>query len=135
LQPGSPAEVPNFAHPEFGCSWLGVGGQVFSFPGKPVKGIIVEVGGELAGVETRLLSVTGGTAIYGDGGYEFTLAQQPVESLSTLWIQLFDIAGKSLSDKIAFNTYEDCTRNLVLVNFVGTTSTAFPNYLPFIIRD
>ncbi len=135
LQTGSPAAVVNFAHPEFGCNWLGVGGQVFNFTGRPEQGMIVEVGGSLAGVETRLLSVTGGVTIYGEGGYEFTLAQLPVGSTQSLWIQLFGIDGEALSDKVYFDTFDDCGRNLVLINFVGLPSSAFRAYFPLLIRN
>ncbi len=135
VQTGSPAAVPNFAHPEFGCNWLGLGGQVFGFAGKPEIGKILEVGGQLAGVETNLLSVTGGTTIYGEGGYEFTLSQQPLRSSKTLWVQLFDIDGTPLSEKIFFDTYSECDRNLILVNFVGLTPGRFDSFFPFIIRN
>lgn len=135
LQPGSPVAVENFAHPEFGCNWLGVGGQVFNFTGRPEKGVVIQVGGFLAGVETRLLSVTGGTTIYGEGGYEFTLAQSPTGSSQSLWIQLFNIDGEALSDKAYFDTYDDCGRNLILINFISLPSSTIRVYFPLLTRN
>jgi hypothetical protein len=59
-----------------------------------------------------------GTATqYGQGGYEFTLAEKPVASDQSLWVQLFDQAMLPLSDKVPFSTYAECNKNLALVNF------------------
>lgn len=86
LQPGSPVAVPNFAHPELGCDWLGIGGQIFDRRGRPQKSVIVEVSGTLAGIEINKLVVSGGAAIFGEGGYEIKLSERPIGSEETLWI-------------------------------------------------
>jgi hypothetical protein len=119
MQQGSPKAVPNIYHPDRGCNWMGVGGQATSLNGSPVIGIFVQLGGTLEGsyFETRL-SMTGTAVEYGRGGYEFEISDQPVLTHQTLWIQLLDQAGLPLSDKIYFDTYADCEKNLILINFV-----------------
>ena len=134
LQPGSPVAVPNFAHPELGCDWLGVGGQIFDRRGQPQKSVIVAVGGTMAGIEVDKLVVSGGAAIFGEGGFELKLSERPIGSEKTLWIQLFGISGDPLSDKVLFSTFNDCSQNLILINFLELPSLGFDIYLPMIAR-
>jgi hypothetical protein len=46
-----------------------------------------------------------------------TVALSPADSESTLWIQLFSLEGTPLSDQIYLITYDDCQKNLLLMNF------------------
>lgn len=121
LHEGSPQYIPSTSfHPDLGCNWLGVAGQVIDVNGAPVLGLIIEVGGLLDGKRIgnpTLLQATGLATAYGDAGYEVKLADEPIESNGTLWIQVLDQAGLPLSDKIEFDTYEDCERNLVVIYF------------------
>ncbi|MDD5370826.1 MAG: hypothetical protein PHQ40_17225, partial [Anaerolineaceae bacterium] len=100
-------------YPDKGCNWLGVGGQVFDLQGAPLVGASVLVGGKLAGKPVSLLTLTGTARQYGEAGYEVQLGNQPVASAGTLWLQLIDQAGLPLSGKVAFDTAEDCQKNLV----------------------
>jgi hypothetical protein len=119
VQKGSPLAVQNIYHPELECFWMGVGGQVLDMSGAPVVGLIVQLGGALPGVQLSLpmLSLTGVALNYGPSGYEFQLAGEPVASKKTLWLQLLDQAGLPVSDKVSFDTFKDCNRNLILINF------------------
>lgn len=136
LQVGSPAWLPSFARADLGCDFLGVAGQVFDKNQVPVKMLVVEVGGSLGGNEILGLSLTGNAPVYGPGGYEIQVAGQPVESGGSIWIQVFDLGGNPLSNKISFDTFADCDKNLILINFV---ETIFPLpelnlYLPAIYK-
>ena len=117
--PGTPVGTSSLAfHPDAGCNWMGVAGQVFDLSGAPVSGQQVRVGGMLLGAPIEMLSLTGTTTAYGNNGfYEFTLGQKPVNSTGTLWVQLLDQTGLPMSDKIYFDTYEACDKNLIFVNF------------------
>ncbi len=53
----------------------------------------------------------------GEGGYEITLGDHPVDSKGTLWIEVVDNIGNPLSAKIPFDTVKDCSKNFILVNF------------------
>lgn len=118
LREGSPLALQNFAHPDLGCDFLGVAGQVFEMDGDVFQqGITIQLTGLLGGNTVDLLSLTGATNLYGPGSYEFILADRPIASSNTLFIQLLDQAGLPLSDRIPFETYADCDRNLILINF------------------
>lgn len=118
LKEGSPQQLPNFARPELGCAFMGVAGQVFELNGNVItQGITIQLGGLLSGSILDLLSLTGTTNLYGPGSYEFILADQPIASSNSLWVQLLDQAGLPLSEKIFFTTFDDCERNLILINF------------------
>lgn len=123
LQVMNPHYLGNFTRPELGCDWLGVGGQIFDLDGVVQKNIIIKAGGELDGkpvIEEMTLPLAEPDIdiAYGPGGFELTLANSPKESDATLWVQLFSLDGKPLSDQIFLITYEDCQRNLLLMNFV-----------------
>ena len=112
---GVPTPIAStIVHPETGCNWLGVGGQVLDLKGAPVIGITIQLGGDTT---LNLLSLSGTASQYDKGGYEFTLGNKAVASKKTLWLQMLDQAGLPLSNKIAFDTFDDCSKNLILINF------------------
>jgi hypothetical protein len=118
LHRGDPVAIPNIGHPEAGCDWMGVAGRAFNMSGAPIAtGLFVQLKGALEGEEVEMLRMTGTATQYGEGGYEFVLGEKPVASSETLWVQLFDQAMLPLSDKILFDTFSECNKNLTLVNF------------------
>ncbi|HEY62707.1 MAG TPA: hypothetical protein G4N95_08660 [Anaerolineae bacterium] len=116
-QLGSPVFLQNFAYPDLGCNWFGIAGQVFGENGEIQENIVVEVGGEINGNNIAGMSLTGLAPIYGPGGFEIVLGDKPEASQQSVWIQLHDTDGVQLSKKIYFNTYDNCDKNLILVNF------------------
>jgi hypothetical protein len=99
---------------------MGVAGQVFDLTGAPVTGLLIRLGGSLPGVDDPkdMLSLTGTALNYGrEGYYEFTLADIPVVSKQSVWVQLVNQENTPLSEKIYFDTYESCDKNLVILNF------------------
>jgi hypothetical protein len=121
LHEGNPQYIPATSfHPDLGCNWMGVAGQVIDVNGAPVQGLIIEVGGTLGGRNIgnpTILQATGLATAYGEAGYEVKLADQPVDTTGTLWIQVLDQAALPLSEKIYFYTFEDCEKNLVIIYF------------------
>jgi hypothetical protein len=97
---------------------MGVAGQAIALNGGPATGLIVQVGGTLNNqlFETRI-SLTGAVPQYGQGGFEIQLADKAVDSTGTLWIQLVDVGNLPFSDKIYFDTFSDCKKNLTVINF------------------
>jgi len=120
VQPNSPVYMQNFAHPELGCNWLGVAGQVFDKSGTPVKNLVIVVEGTLNNKPVELLGLTSGSLAsdYGIAPYEIQIASQVVASEAALMVTVYDLSGNMLSLPVAFNTYSDCTKNLVIVNFI-----------------
>lgn len=113
---------------------MGVGGQTFDTDGNPVKFIVVEVGGELVGNEVSMLSLTGSVPAYGPAGYEFTLASAPIGTSGTLWLQLYDLEGNPLSERVFIDTHSSCDRNLVIVNFIKLPAQLSRSYLPSVMN-
>ena len=96
---------------------MGVGGQALDMQDAPIVGTTIELGGWLGTDAVDMLSLTGTALQYGPAGYEFTLSDHPIAALKTLWVQLLDQAGLPLSNRVYFTTYDDCTKNLILITF------------------
>lgn len=132
-QVGTPAHIPNIARPDVGCSWTGVGGQIFDLSGKPVDKIVVEVEGTLGGKRVSATGMTGTNKNLGPGGYEVTLADQALaSSAGALTVQLKDLNGNPISEKVQFQTSADCSKNLVLINFQEVPAGKV--HLPMLVR-
>lgn len=136
IQSGTPVWLPNFVHPEQGCNWLGIAGQVFDRNMTPNTNLVMEVGGNLEGMPVNYLTLTGLAQEYGSGGYEIVLKDRVVDSTQELWIQIHDLSGSDISEKYYFDTYADCERNLVLINFVQrqTSGETYTWYFPMIYK-
>lgn len=117
VQQGNPVAILNIGHPDLGCNWQGVAGQAMGLNNVPVKGLFVQLKGNFGGQALNMLMMTGTATQYGAAGYEFTLGNQPAASSGSLWVQLIDQAGLPLSEKVMFDTFAECDKNLVLINF------------------
>ncbi|MFZ2097493.1 MAG: hypothetical protein WAV05_12720 [Anaerolineales bacterium] len=119
VQQGSPSAIAGSQfHPDVGCQWSGIGGQATSLNGEAVRGLFVQLGGSLPGIDhIDNITMTGLAPQYGAGGFEITLSNELVATDHTLWIQLLDQQNLPLSDKIYFNTYADCEKNLIIIYF------------------
>jgi hypothetical protein len=115
---GTPVAVAStITHPGSDCKWMGVGGQALDMQDAAIVGTTIELGGWLGTDYVDMLSLTGTALQYGTAGYEFTLSDHPIATLKTLWVQLLDQAGLPLSNRVYFTTYDDCTKNLILITF------------------
>jgi hypothetical protein len=114
LETGSPSYQPS---PK-GCTWLGVAGVVYDTSHAPLNNLFVDLGGKFQDQAVQMEVVTGPINTTAGGEFEFRLSDKPALSLNSLWIQLLDANKVPLSDKIVFNTYDGCDRNLVQINFV-----------------
>ncbi len=107
-------------YPDKGCDWMGVGGSVHSEDGTPLLFQTVQLGGALGEVVMSQVELSGSAPAFGTAGFEFDLSARPVASTHTLWIQVFDNTGKALTDKTFFDTFDDCSRNLIRIIFTRT---------------
>jgi hypothetical protein len=110
-------EASTVMHADSECNWLGIGGKVLDADGAPVQFQTVQVGGALEDKVVNQMALSGTAPAYGTSGFEFVLADHPIASEQDLWIQLFDNNGQMLTDKMYFDTYDDCDQNLVMVVF------------------
>ena len=106
-------------YPGRGCNWLGVGGQVSDLSGRPVTGINVQMYGVADFRSMNVVTLTGTAQKYGEAGFEFTISDEKVfSSKGVFWIQLIDQQRNPLSKRVVFDTFDDCARNLIVINFV-----------------
>ena len=122
-QDGNPIYLPNFAHPESECEWLGVAGQVFDVQGFEVQDLIIVVGDNQK-TEQQWSTQTGLAKAYGPGGYEIQISNVPQETNEMYWVQVLDQNGIQLSERIFFDTFNNCSLNLVLMNFIFNDSSS-----------
>lgn len=106
-------------HPEQGCGWFGVGGSVVDSSNAPVLFMTLRLSGSINGQPVEKLTVSGTALDYGQSGFEFDLGKTPVASNKLLILQLFNQAGQRQADDIPIVTYNDCSKNLILVRFKG----------------
>jgi hypothetical protein len=136
LQPGSPLAMENIFHQERGCNWMGIGGQVFGESGQPIGMLVVEIGGQLDGEKKEALTLTGSASQWGPGGFEFDLAEKPILSSGSLWVQVLDLEGNPLSERVYIDTFDDCERATVMVNFIHPSAIIyFRHYFPLINQN
>jgi hypothetical protein len=107
-------------HSDKKCNWLGVAGKVLGTDGEPLLSQQILLGGTLDGKLVNSLTLSGLAPAYGPSGFEIVLRDHPIASIETIWIQLLDDKAKPLTNKIYFETYDDCVRNLVMVVFSRT---------------
>jgi hypothetical protein len=118
IQDGSPQYIPNIYHPDLGCYWMGVAGQVIGLNDAPITpGVLIKLGGVLSSELKDEVTISGFAKQYGEAGYEFKLADEPLASSQKLWLQLVDQADLPLSEKIYFDTFQDCQKNLIIIYF------------------
>ncbi len=118
VQDGSPAYISSFTHPEYGCNWAGVAGQVFGPDNKPVSGFTVVISGSIDGSYINQSGVTGSAQAYGPGGYEVKISSAPFTSDGSLTAYLLDTELKQVAAPVPVTTYQDCQSNLLLLNYV-----------------
>jgi hypothetical protein len=104
-------------HPDLACNWMGIGGTVMDVNNKPLQFQTIQLGGSLGGKAVTGQVLSGNNPVYGTSGFEIKLADSAIDSQQTLWVQLFDNNGKALTDKIYFDTFNDCQKNLVMIVF------------------
>jgi hypothetical protein len=117
VQTGSPIRMVNIHHSDAGCNWFGIAGQIFDLEQLPVPDLVVKAGGFIGGQEIFGLTLSGLAGMYGPGGYEIVLGDQPFDSKDAIWIQLYDMSGTPLSAPAYIDTVADCGENLIILNF------------------
>lgn len=113
---GDPVAIAGSAIPDHEECKLWVAGQAYDLQGAPVVGITVQLGGYLNRTLSQF-SLTGTALQFGPAGYEFVISDTVQASSDAVWVQLLDQAGVPLSNRTYFETFEDCERNIILVNF------------------
>lgn len=124
-----PVFTTNFAHPESGCDWKGIAGQVFDIENQPVDGLVVSVLDQSKAALPAFIAYSGLAPQYGPGGYEIVLGSK--NNGGVYLMQLMDSAGSPLSTTSEITIPAGCDSNLVIINFIDQTNSNLV-YLPLI---
>jgi hypothetical protein len=114
LQPGNPTYLSNFLNNQ-GCNWFGIVGRAFGSDGEPIINLTVHLEG--GGLNVEALTGSGSAAL-GPGGYQIPIADHPIATTDTYRIDLRNNTGQPWSDVYVVPTFGECTKNMVMVNFV-----------------
>jgi hypothetical protein len=114
-QEGTPAYIPYSG----GCSGVYVAGNVIDINDRPVVLMTVRAVGRLGEQTINLEVFSGSNTNYSDSGWEIKLSGQMISSSGTITVGLYPQgAFDPISDLVTIDTFNDCTRNLAVVNFV-----------------
>ena len=108
VQDGYPRYVP---YPG-GCNWMGFSGQVFDLNRQLVIDVVVHIGG------VDYLTLSGASLDYDIPGWVQKVASQPAGTQGYYTVQLQDVMGNPLSERVAVTTILNCAQNMVLINFI-----------------
>ena len=109
--------APQFTHPEAGCAWQGLGGQILGLNAQPLIGLTVRVQG-VTDPSLVLETVSGSATVYGSSGWEIKVADG-VNS-HVFQVTLFQ-GARRVSDPKLVAFPNDCNRNLGVMNFQQLT--------------
>ncbi len=106
MQDGNPQYIPNIYHPDDGCNWMGVGGQVIGLDGGAVLYLSIKLDGSLNGEAIEMITISGTAPQYGTAGYEFKLSDQPVNSTQNLYCAIARSGRFTTIRKILFRYFQ-----------------------------
>ena len=133
IQAGTPLGLQHPAYLE--CNWMGVGGQVFGVDGGMVENVIIYTWGTIDNQPVSNVTTVGSAPQWGPSGFEIQLADHPIASKDTLWLQLYDAEWHLVSNQVRLETYGECERNFVMINFSQLRyETLRFTYLPLIYK-
>lgn len=104
-------------NPSVGCSWQGIGGVILDLHGNPLVGITLHLRGMLGFDLFDQTTLSGAAPQYGPSGYEFYLGGGAIASQGSIQIQIVGSDLEMQSEPVYIETFSDCQRNLILVNF------------------
>lgn len=102
-----------------GCTWQGIGGQVFDLNNQGVTGLQIHISGPGLGEGGAGVSVqTGSNTLYGPSGWEQMVAS--ATNSETYFVEIRSSQGTQLSQSVQVTFSNNCAQNLALVNFEQT---------------
>ncbi|MEN8241400.1 MAG: hypothetical protein ABFS17_05730 [Chloroflexota bacterium] len=115
-QTGTPVYT---AHPN-GCDGIYLAGNVIDSEGNPLAGMLVIAAGTLGDtpLETEP-SLSGLHPEFSPSGWQIKLSDTLLDSSETVYVALYSLdSADPVSELVYVDTYNDCDRNMIMVNFV-----------------
>jgi len=111
---------PSYIEYGGGCSGIFVAGNVVDINDRPVVLMTVRATGTIGEQTIDLDVLSGSHTEYSESGWEIQLSDQMINTSGMITIGLYAQGNKfdPISDLVVINTYDDCSRNLAVVNFV-----------------
>jgi hypothetical protein len=114
-QDGTPAYIPHSG----GCNGVYVAGNVIDIDNHPVMLMAVRATGLIGEEFIEIESLSGSNPDYSESGWEIKLSDQLVSTTGSIFIGLYPQgAFDPISDLVVIDTFNDCSKNLAIVNFV-----------------
>ncbi len=114
-QEGTPSYIPYSG----GCSGVYIAGNITDIDHNPVMLMTVRAVGNLNGEEIFIEVLSGSNTDYTISGWEIKLSDTLVTSTGSITLSLYQQGGwEPISEEVLLDTYNDCSRNLVVVNFI-----------------
>ncbi len=115
VEPGTPRYQP---HPG-GCDGLYIAGHITDIDNNPLVHMTVQVSGVLNEELVFIEAFSGTNTNYTISGWEIKLADMPVDSYGAITVALYEQGGwEPISEEVVIDTFNDCSRNLVEINFI-----------------
>jgi hypothetical protein len=114
-QAGTPSYIPYSG----GCSGVYIAGHITDIDHNPVMLMNVRAAGTLGGEEIFIEVLSGSNTDYTISGWEIKLSDSLINSSGEIVLSLYEQGGwEPVSEEVLIDTINDCSRNLVVVNFV-----------------
>ena len=111
----SPTYLSNFMNTEVSCNEIEIVGQIFDKDGLPLNDMVVLVRPINIDSSEEHIGYSGAYQDLGPAGYQIKFHSNETEEKVS--IQLFNKTGESVSEPYTINTYSDCERNFLILNF------------------
>ena len=96
-----------------------IAGNITDIDHNPVMLMTVRAVGNLNGEEIFIEVLSGSNTDYTISGWEIKLSDTLVTSTGSITLSLYQQGGwEPISEEVLLDTYNDCSRNLVVVNFI-----------------
>lgn len=114
-QEGTPSYLPYSG----GCTGLYIAGNITDIDDNPVMLMTVRASGTLGGEDFLIEALSGSNADYTVSGWEIKLSDTLLASTGEITVALYRQGGwEPISEEVQIDTFNDCSRNLIVVNFV-----------------
>lgn len=106
------------SHPN-GCDGIYLVGNVIDITGSPLIHMTVDAGGSLGGATIDPEpSDSGSHPEFSASGWQIKISDTLIESTNSVYLALYTVAfDDPVSDLIFVDTFNDCSKNMIMVNF------------------
>lgn len=112
---GSPSYLPYSG----GCTGLYIAGNITDIDDNPVMLMTVRASGTLGGKDILIEVLSGSNTNYTVSGWEIKLSDSLIASSGEIIVALYRQGGwEPISEELRIDTFNDCSRNLIVVNFI-----------------